>query len=111
MKERELISKGLKEIVFGCHCYEFKGNHYAFYEDGRVRYSTAKQITKKTADKKPIEYTELEGLSSLPINCLDWKSSIPKVHCIDCPFFKSCEYMDSEADIYEVRYLQEEGKI
>jgi hypothetical protein len=82
MLERDLIENGTKETVIGCHCYEFEGDYYAFYEDSRIRYTTAEKV----------------DLNRLPITVDGWKweSPLPRVKCKDCPFYKTCSYMDSK---------------
>lgn len=82
MLERELIENGTQETVIGCHCYEYEGDYYAFYEDARIRYTTAQSV----------------DLNKLPIRVdgFTWISKLPRVKCKDCPFYQMCEYMNSE---------------
>ena len=82
MLERELIENGTQETVIGCHCYEFEGEYYSFYEDSRIRYTTSEKV----------------DLNRIPITVEGWiwKSPLPRVKCKDCPFYVTCSYMDSE---------------
>lgn len=83
MLERDLIENGTKETVMGCHCYEFNGDYYAFYEDTRIRYTTAAEI----------------DMDSLPITVYGyvWKSDLPRVKCKDCPFYDTCDCLNTRA--------------
>ena len=81
--ERDLIESGVQDTVIGCHCYQYNGDFYAFYEDQRIRYTTAAN-------------PDTNGIP-VSVDWWTWKSDLPRVKCKECPFYEKCEYMDSAA--------------